>query len=1450
MKRASTQQQSFNKTLKNLLCLFSLLVFFNSVFIDKLQAQICCAELEINGSNCIACNPPGWTSISTPDMTDDFTWGGSCDLNVSSNSVDGGGISIMGTNEGLEGVLTGLIPGQNYSYGFEYACPEIVCIGSTLPNEGTLEFEIDGDSYSYPYTPEWEQIIVCFTASSNTVDISFVAASPPTVFGLVILDYLPCDYVEANSPCPGCCNLMVESDNDYFRCPGEAVTLEPIIENAIGDLTITWTSDPPEGVDYLDDPTSPTPIFTYPYAESFIEESFIFTIVVEDDICMEETELTVTVLSSVIPEFEDLELCSIMDFSDLPNTSDQGYTGTWEGDNNIPAYVNSTITLTFILDGVIPNCLDQYDYTFPVNEAIEPEFNVEESYCKDDNTLYELTEESLNGLQGFWSPATFNPSQLGEGFHDFIFEGYTVFDCIEPYELTIEITTTNSLNFNLPDTICEEELPFRPPSNDITGIEGTWLYDILSFDIINDTIVTNEFIPDAQNCIGSYIHTLNITALKQASFDIDSTYCPLYPPITLNNTSQENYIGQWQPQQIDFSNPATDSINLMWIPSMNVSCVDTTFITVYKEQLIDYNFDIPDTFCIGDVFSFQNLSLTGNITGSWTNVDLSQYTSTGSFSNLFTPDQNQCASAQSFSFEIIPSKTVEFSLPFYLCHDDDNYVLPTSSLNGAQGTWNETFLDIQSLIGTTVNLEFTPTDNCTSNFNWSIQVFEPDDIDTRIEDPDQCGSSNGVIEITSPNAGLEFSIDNGASWTSNTMFSNLDFGQYEILYRNISYPECIESTFAALSDPGLPQLEPLLITQDTSCIDETGRIEVIQITTEDLEYSNDDGTTWTTQSTFDQLAEGFYSILVRPLNAPLCVIELSAEITGPTLPTLLGIDKTDLTNCDSKDGTITISADGSDLEFRIDDTMPFQADHVFENLDNGTYTVSIRSQNFPDCILSQTIDILAPSNPELDLINQKDPTACQLNNGSIEVSSSFPNVEYSIDGEASWQTSGLFENLLGGQYEIIVRLLNSPNCKNNIQVFLDILPEILNDVDIIPKDTEGCDSNNGTIDILYSGSFEIEMSIDDGMSYQQSGFTDLEAGDYVIVLRAAQSPLCTTILIATIEEIDCTCPDYILEFSQQDIDCDNDPMGQINIIPYLDETILWDNGATSFELTDLEVGEYTFTISYQNGDCMFADAITIIALDPLDFGLQVFPSDCESSQNGTIEITDSSGGSGSYSYSINGLEYQSESGFYNLSPDMYNVIMTDLGGCITMKEAVVSIDQEIDIILPNIISIDAGESVFLNPLIDVTSIDSFEWAPLDYIIQQDGIAIEVQPEQSTMYTLSIYYGECIEVRSIQININDIIKDIYIPNIINPSDPNNSSFYPLSTSSSAIEITSFRVYDRWGNLVFDNPNAQLNEPSTGWSLNPEHYSQGVYVYMISYLDDGKEVLQSGTVTIIR
>ena len=125
------------------------------------------------------------------------------------------------------------------------------------------------------------------------------------------------------------------------------------------------------------------------------------------------------------------------------------------------------------------------------------------------------------------------------------------------------------------------------------------------------------------------------------------------------------------------------------------------------------------------------------------------------------------------------------------------------------------------------------------------------------------------------------------------------------------------------------------------------------------------------------------------------------------------------------------------------------------------------------------------------------------------------------------------------------------------------------------------------------------------------------------------------------------------------------------------------------------------------------------------------------------------------------------------------------------------------------------------------------------------------------YTESGIYQEIFEglnnCDSVRILVLNIIEDdiVTFPNILKPGSESNGYFTGFSNSEQG-EFLEISVYDRWGNLVFQNFHFLANQPKLGWDgkFKNRPVVQGVYVYLAKYRHaNGNVTSFKGDITIV-
>lgn len=145
----------------------------------------------------------------------------------------------------------------------------------------------------------------------------------------------------------------------------------------------------------------------------------------------------------------------------------------------------------------------------------------------------------------------------------------------------------------------------------------------------------------------------------------------------------------------------------------------------------------------------------------------------------------------------------------------------------------------------------------------------------------------------------------------------------------------------------------------------------------------------------------------------------------------------------------------------------------------------------------------------------------------------------------------------------------------------------------------------------------------------------------------------------------------------------------------------------------------------------------------------------------------------------------------------------------------------------------------------------YQWSPPAFLNNTD-IANPVALFNSTVerfsYSMKATTPEgCFGFDTINIRIFKTAPDIFVPTAFTPDANNlNDIFRPIAVGISKFDY--FRVFNRWGNLLFSSPTV-----NDGWNGTYKGIPQApdTYVWMVSGTDfTGKKVVKKGTVQLIR
>ncbi|WP_159439829.1 T9SS type B sorting domain-containing protein [Pontibacter lucknowensis] len=670
--------------------------------------------------------------------------------------------------------------------------------------------------------------------------------------------------------------------------------------------------------------------------------------------------------------------------------------------------------------------------------------------------------------------------------------------------------------------------------------------------------------------------------------------------------------------------------------------------------------------------------VTGNTETYTYSIDGVNFQESATFSNLLADDytitvkdENGCTFAKDFTVTDVAGPSFVAEAESSTCGDSNGQIV-VSNVTGGTGTYqyslnNGSFQNSNSFANLAAGeyiVSVRDGKGCVATQTIEVtNIPGPTDI-TLAAVSSTCGNSNGSITVSAVTGGTSdytYSLNGGAFQESAT-FAGLTARTYAITVKDAR--GCTFTKEVAVDNIAGPDGLTAEMTAST-CGAANGELRITRVSggTEGYTYSRN-GVNFQESDLFTGLAAGEYTITVK--DARGCTFAQKFNVTNTGGPTAVTAT-TQAASCQNNDGSVTVgTATGGTgtYTYSIDGTN-FQESKNFTGLASGDYIVTAKDGN--DCTVTTTVKV--NTNVPTNFASTSVSSTCGDSNGSITVGTvtgGTGTYEYSKDGE-NFSTNATLTGFAAGSHTIWVR--DSKGCVFSKSVSVSNIagPEFT----ATPAATT-CGAANGRITIsgVTGGVGPYTYSID-GPNFQNGlVFENVLAGTYEVLVKDQNG--CVGSVTVEVEDIAgpsdfeltaaaSTCGDSNASITVGEVTGGTAPFAY---------SIDGRNFQTGTSFAALAAGEYTITVRDDN-DCEFAKTITIENIPgPTDITLATESSTCGSA-NGTISVTGVTGGTSSYTYALNGGDFQEGTTFGNVLAGRYTVTVKDDNGCTFSKEIVV-----------------------------------------------------------------------------------------------------------------------------------------------------------------------------------
>ncbi|MEM9836017.1 MAG: gliding motility-associated C-terminal domain-containing protein [Bacteroidota bacterium] len=547
------------------------------------------------------------------------------------------------------------------------------------------------------------------------------------------------------------------------------------------------------------------------------------------------------------------------------------------------------------------------------------------------------------------------------------------------------------------------------------------------------------------------------------------------------------------------------------------------------------------------------------------------------------------------------------------------------------------------------------------------------------------------------------------------------------------------------------------------------------------------------------------------------------------------------------------------------DTLPISAP--------GTYILTgyLIAPNSGDTVCVQVEDYTIPFQDDGNFIEMADvPTlSCGVSSGVLSLTVADPAATVFVwrDGSGNElpETSQNLTVTEAGDYSVQAFLLSTDGdtvCRGNADytVLFDDTPGFIT-VDEVPE--LSCANNSGSFQVSSvdpaNTRYEWTDFLGNFISDEEDLFID-GIGNYFLnayLLNAQNDTVCRfreEYVIDIIGQIE-----FILD--RFGTGCEGETQMEVTVPTPGDWTYTWSgNGISVTDTVNTIVvppGDYTLEIN-NLGDCRRTVPFQVDSIEAIELSAAVSFPECPTSVGDSTTFTANlvltvDGGEGPFVYDLDDSTVVSDLEIIPVNEEgTYLPRVIDRRGCIATG-------APITVTFPDILEIDAGvdqrinlgDSTRLQVLTNGANVQlsSINWTPAAGLSCSDCPNPVAGPVESVNYFVTYTTTDgCTVVDEIRVGVVPTGL-VYIPNAFSPNFDGVNDLFQIFPDPSIGEVAEFRVYDRWGGMVYEQ-----NGLTLGWDgrvRGGQFAAAGTYVYFVNIrLLNGTEKEYTGTVNLLR
>jgi gliding motility-associated-like protein len=201
----------------------------------------------------------------------------------------------------------------------------------------------------------------------------------------------------------------------------------------------------------------------------------------------------------------------------------------------------------------------------------------------------------------------------------------------------------------------------------------------------------------------------------------------------------------------------------------------------------------------------------------------------------------------------------------------------------------------------------------------------------------------------------------------------------------------------------------------------------------------------------------------------------------------------------------------------------------------------------------------------------------------------------------------------------------------------------------------------------------------------------------------------------------------------------------------------------------------------------------------------------------------------------------------------YRVVGFDGNNCFTDTGYVqVTVGQIPQIDINPTINMPTGSNVTLKPNVKNGPVTKWLWSPATDLSCADCATPVLRVRNNIAYSVKVTTAfNCVAQTNINVFAFCKSAQVFIPNAFTPDGDGLNDV--LMIRGSGIRVNVFRIFNRWGEIVFEKMNFSPNDPNSGWDgkLRGVSVVPDVYVYTAEVVcDNNLQYTYKGNITLIK